>query len=198
VSALRELYDKIKDSKGDQDGEVFLSLEDAYLLGWNGGFYPRANVMQTLQQCGGVWSADKPKAAEAPVAQEEWEKPMSKKETMIEQATDTGKKLIEAGTEGLKQTGAKRVARKMVAVVRSRTGEHHPALLNTAAGRKVEPVILAAAAHYLAGVFPERVPKAEALQKNCERVVTAEMAEVGEELIDMIAPLLEDLAQIDG
>jgi len=117
---------------------------------------------------------------------------------LMQQAEESGRKLFEAGHEGLNQAAAKRTARLLVSVVRSRTGEHHPALLNSPAGRKVEPMLIAAMVHGAAGLYADKIPKARGLQRNCERVVTAEMAEVGEDVLALFEPFVMELANIAG
>lgn len=194
---IRELRDWIETLEPDEEGEVKVDarlsagMALAYQLGMSKfGF---VNKREALGYLAGL--VDDVTTADVEVSEKgEW----VMKDKLMGQAQATCSAMKDAGVEGLKQSGAKKVGRKIVAVVRSRTGEHHPKILNTDAGRKVEPMLFAAAAHYLAGAFEDRIPHAKMLQRNCERVVTAEMAEVGDDVLGLLEPLLEELSGIGG
>lgn len=120
---------------------------------------------------------------------------MTTKMTMIENAERTINEAIQAGSEGVKQGTANSAATTLVKVARNYFGDSYPKVMDTALGKKAEPLALALFVHFAVGMMGDKVPKRASIEKNCNRVITAQMARNSEEFIEQINPFLSLLSE---
>jgi len=123
-------------------------------------------------------------------------KGQSMKERLAEAAMDTGTGVVSAFQEGLKIAGSQRTSKKVVEIFHNKLGHHIPGA-ETQIGQTVESVSIPALVHCMVGIFADKVPKAEFVQRTCLRAITGEAKDTGDQLLDLFLPVFNEIANMD-
>lgn len=128
------------------------------------------------------------------------DKKSEKENTMAKKIIETAKKTVsemgEAGLEGLKISSAHTASKTIIKVTREMLGEHYPKFMDTTIASKAEPIVLAGVLHFAAGMLSEQLPKADVIQRNCLRVITAESKDNSDVILTKLLPLLKELGNV--
>jgi len=132
-------------------------------------------------------STDEESCRITPIVREQGEKTMMK-------IKKTATRVKIATIEGVKMGAAQGAARTIIHIVRDYAGDAYPTILDSKIGKKAEPIVLAVAIMSICDIFEEQIPQCDNLRHNCERIITKEVADNTDGIVEQLLPLMKKLA----